>query len=228
MKFNKLKYIIFSLVFVYSFLWTAINLFASSLGKEKTPLTVIENQEIQQLVLSKTGIDIVNLKISESPHPFGMMIGIPTQPQLVLSRGLYETFTPEAMEYVVLHEAGHYALWHGTIEFVAGIVLFGIGIYLLKKMTDTKKSLVLSLVIGLLFGILMVQIGKLHELQTDKFTIQRIGNPSGMIEATNKFRDYHGKKYSQNTNPVIQFLFYRANPYDNRIKMAELEIESRK
>jgi len=74
---NAIKYITFTLVFVYSFLWTAINLSISSFGNEKVPVTIIENQDIQKLILNKTGINVGNIKISESPHPFGMMIGIP-------------------------------------------------------------------------------------------------------------------------------------------------------
>ncbi|MFC1710464.1 M48 family metallopeptidase [Patescibacteria group bacterium] len=227
MKTGIAKYIIFTIVFVYSSLWIVINLSLSSLGQEKFPVTVVEDHGVQQLISDKTGVNIENIKISESPHPFGMMVGIPTRPQLILSRGLYDAFTPDEMEYVVIHEAGHYALWHGVKEFVAGLILFMVGIYILRKVVDVRKFLVYSILLGLFFGILMVQLGKAHELQADNYTVKRMENPTGMIEATKKFRDYHGKKYSQATNPLIKFMFYRANPYDNRIKMAQEEIDLR-
>lgn len=47
-----------------------------------------------------------------------------------------------------------------------------------------------------------------------------------MITATEKFRSYYGPRYSENSNQIIQWLFYRGNSYDNRIKMAEEEITS--
>jgi Zn-dependent protease with chaperone function len=225
---TKLSLIIFILVYAYSFLWNQINLSLSSFGQDKVPVTLVENQDIQQLLSNETGSEINAVTIFETPHPFGMMIGIPTKPLLVLSRGLYETFSQDEMEYVVLHEAGHYVLWHGVIELVVGLILLVIGIVTLRKIKSIKKSLLVSVLIGLLFGALMIQLGRAHELQTDNYALRKMNNPNGMIEATKKFRDYHGDKYSLSPNPLMQFLFYRGNPYDNRIKMAELEIEKRK
>jgi len=61
-----LKYTIFAVVFIYTFLWTPINLFLSSLSQKKFPITVVDNDQIRQLVKKKTGIDVVTIKISES------------------------------------------------------------------------------------------------------------------------------------------------------------------
>ena len=216
------------MVFIYTFSWIPIRLFLSSFRQKKISITVIENQQIQQLIQDKTGIDIKAIKISESDHPFGMMIGIPTKPQLILSRGLYETFTSDEIEYVVLHEAGHYKLWHGVIEFIVGVILFVIGILVLRKINVLKLSIPTALVLSLIFGILMVRLGHSHELQTDGYTVKKMTNPEGMIQATYKFQNYHRKRYTKTRNKVIQFLFYRGNPYENRIKMAREEILERK
>lgn len=222
-----IKYIIFAVVFIYSSQWVAINLLLSSLGKEKAPMTVIQDDEIRTILSDQAGLRISTIKISESQHPFGMMVGIPLKPQLILSRELYNTFSSDAIEYIVLHEAGHYTLWHGVIEFAAGLILFLIGISILKKIKGINKSLITSVLLGLVLGVLMIQLGKYHELQADNYTVKRISNPIGMVEATKSFRDYHGKKYSQSKSPLIQFLFYRADPYENRIKIAEREIKLR-
>lgn len=37
-----------------------------------------------------------------------------------------------------------------------------------------------------------------------------------------------GKKYSENNNKLLQWLFYRSNLYNNRIKMAQEEISIKK
>jgi len=225
---NLIKYVIFTVVFIYTFLWTPINLFLSSLGQKKFPITVIDNNQIRQLVKKKTGIDVVTTKISESSRPFGMMIGIPTKPQLILSRNLYDTFAPDEMEYVVLHEAGHYKLWHGAIEFVVGGVLFIIGLLILRGANQFPASILTAVVVGLVFGVIMIRLGRMHEYQADGYSLTHMTNPEGMIQATGKFRGFYGKSYTENNNKVIQFMFYRGNPYDNRIKMAQAEIERRK
>lgn len=223
----KFEYILFTLIFFYISLWIQIKLFLSSLGQKKFPISTIQNEKLQKLIYNKTGVGIKSIKISESNHPFGMMIGIPTRPQLILSRKLYETFNPQEMEYVVLHEAGHYKLWHSVIEFTVGLLLLVIGFLILKNILFLS-SVIIAVILGVVFGMVMIQIGRLHEYQTDGFTVKRISNPRGMIQATDKFRNFHGKKYSENKNKLLQFLFYRGNPYDSRIKMAEKEIEIRK
>ncbi len=225
---NILKYFFFTIVFIYTCLWVPINLFLSSLGQKKFPITVIENEQIRQLINKKTGTDIRLIKISESNRPFGMMIGIPGKPQLILSRNLYDTFTPGEMEYVLLHEVGHYKLWHGVVELIAGTILLAIGILVLRKISPFPTSILSAIALGVVFGIIMIRLGKAHEYQADNFSLKNMTNPEGMIQATNKFRGFYRKRsYTENNNKLISFLFYRGNPYNNRIKMAQTEIERR-
>ncbi len=88
-------------------MWVQIKLLFGSLGKDRPPITIVENPQIQQLIKDKTRIDVESIKISESDRP-----------QLFLSRELYNSFTPDEVEYVVLHEAGHYALAHSVKELL--------------------------------------------------------------------------------------------------------------
>lgn len=212
---------IFGLVIWITFYWVAISLFVSSLGQKKAPIMIVENIPLLQLIKDKTGIGITNVKISESQQPFAFMVGIPTQPQLIISRAVYDNFNPSAMEYVLIHEAGHYKFWHGVTEFGAMLILLIIGVVLIKKL---NLGFVKIIILGLFFGILLIQLGKFDEIQADKFTAKTMTDPQGMIEATNNFRNYHGKRYTENENKLLEFLFYRSNPYDNRIKMAEEQI----
>lgn len=221
-----IKFIIFGIVFIYTALWSQANLFLSSLGQKKSPVTIVQNDDLRKLIRSKTGIDIESIKILESDKPFGMMVGIPTKPQLILSRKLYDTFTPDEIEYVVLHEAGHYKLWHTITELVAGIALLVIGTLILKRITPLPLSLPTALLLGLVFGILMIRVGRLNEYQADSYSLKHMTNPQGMITATNKFRAFYEDSYPK--SKIIQSLFYRGNPYDNRIKMAQAEIAARK
>ena len=209
-----IKYLVLALVLGYTAEWVPVNLLLATLGHDRPPITIVKNEALTQLIQNKTGVKINAIKISESDRPFGLMIGIPGSPQLILSRHLNENFSPSEMEYVVLHEAGHYRLNHSLKELLLGLILLFIGIRLCR-------SIPAAVFLGLIFGIGVIQLGKLHELQADQYSLDRTSDPQGMITATEKFSRYYGPKYSENVNPVWQWLFYRGNPYDNRIKMAE-------
>jgi Zn-dependent protease with chaperone function len=221
-----IKFLLFGIVLAYTAMWSQTNLFLSSLGQKKSPVTTIQDDDLRQLIQNKTGTNIKSIKIAESDKPFGMMVGIPTKPQLILSRKLYDTFTPDEMEYVVLHEAGHYKLWHSVTELTAGIFLFVVGVLILRKVMPIPLSLPTALLLGVIFGILLIRIGRLHEYQADSYSLKHMPNPQGMIAATSKFREFYEASYPK--NKVVQLLFYRGNPYDNRIKMAQAEILARK
>lgn len=224
---KRVRYFIFAIILGYTGLWMQINLLLATLGKDKPPLTTVRNETLTNLMAEKTGLKLVSVKIAEADRPFGMMTSVFWSPQMILSRNLYENFNASEMEYVVFHEAGHYKLRHIFKEWLLGLMLLGTGIWILKKLKTNRAALFAAATIGFIFGVIMIQLGKIHELQADQYSLDRMADPRGMITATEKFKSYYGPKYSQNTNPVIQWLFYRANPYDNRIKMAEAEISSR-
>lgn len=220
--FVKIKTIfVFLLILFYIPMWLQINMFVSSFGVAKKATTILKDEKIEKVLLIKAKIKIDNIKISESSDLFGMMIGIPGNPQLILSRKLYETFDSDELEYVIMHEAGHYKLAHSIKELLEGLVFFGIGIVVLKK----YPNMFLAASLGLVFGILMIQFGKLNEIEADKYSLERVGNPNGMITATEKFRE--AWKRQDPNNSIIRFLFYRGNPYENRIRMASEEINKR-
>src|SRR3989344_7621216 len=133
MEAETIKYVVFASILFYVPLWSQINLFLSSLGRSKRPVTIVSDKRISKILLEKTNTKLKSIKISESNLPFGMMIGIPFFPQLILSRAVYETFNENEIEYVVLHEAGHYNLGHSVKELVFGVMFFLIGLFLLNK-----------------------------------------------------------------------------------------------
>lgn len=214
-------YLVFGLILFYIPMWLQINLFLSSLGKKKKPVTFLRNAGISKILLNKAQTKIDTLKITESDLLFGMMMGIPGNPQLILSRKLYETFNKDELEYVILHEAGHYKLGHSVRELSEGIVFLIIGFLLLTRF----PSLLLAVALGMFFGTVMIQMGKISELEADTFSLKRMTNPKGMITATEKF--YKAWKTQDPKNTLVRLLFYRGNPYKNRIRMANEEIKSR-
>lgn len=216
-----LNYLVFGLILFYIPMRIQINLFLSSLGKKKKPVTLLRNVGISKILSTKAKTKIDTIKIIESDLPFGMMVGIPGNPQLILSRKLYETFDKDELEYVILHEAGHYKLSHSVKELTEGIIFFAIGLFVLVRF----PSIILAAILGLVFGILMIQLAKISELEADNFSLKRMRNPKGMITATEKF--YKVWKSQDPKIPLIRYLFYRGNPYENRIKMATVDIKRR-
>jgi len=225
MKLYKLKYLLFLLLVVYIPQWTQVNLIISGIGKNKPPVTTVIDTKISDLVQDKTAVDIKTINISESELLFGMMIGIPGRPELVLSRKLYETFSETELEYVLLHEAGHYKLSHSIKEIVLAIFLLLLGITLLRRFSSKPKGFLYALFLGLLFGIVLIQYGKISEIEADSYTLERISDPQGMIQATEKFKKIADQG---GTKPfLVKFLFERKNPYQNRVLMAEEELRKR-
>ncbi len=209
-------------------MWMQINLFLSSLGKTKKPLVTLKDKNISKMIFEKTNTRLDYIKISESDKPFGMMMGIPFFPQLILSRKLHETFNKDEIEYVILHEMGHANLWHSTQELLAGIIFFIAGLVVLNRFSGVI-GVVIAIILGLVFGILMIQFAKFKEIEADKYSLKRLTNPKGMITATHKFH----KAYVEPSeiNAIVRFLFYRGNPgnpYPNRIRMAKIEEKNRK
>jgi Zn-dependent protease with chaperone function len=221
------SYFLYVFVFISITLWVTIALWGSSLGKQKKPVTILSDKNISILIKQKTGIIIESVTIAESDRPFAMMVGIPSKPQLVLSRYLYSTFSPVALEYVLLHEAGHYVLWHSVIETLAGITFLILGIMLLKRIHHGCRLYVTAVLLGVFFAVFMIRLGRIHEYNADGYTLKHISNPKGMIEATENFKTYYGMNFTENHNPILQWLFYRSNPFENRIEMAEREINRR-
>jgi len=214
--------IIFVFVFIVTCLWQQISLLWGSFGKKKNPVTPLTNTRLSKLLKKKTGLNLNLFKISESQSPFAMMIGIPGLPQLIFSRNLYENFDSDELEYVILHEAGHYVLAHTLKESLLGLVLFVFG---MCAVYIGQIPLILAMFLGLFLGILIILYGRHNELEADTYSLKRVSNPQGMISATSKFQHH----YKTNSLPkLVQFLFYRGNPYSNRIRMAKHEIESRK
>lgn len=217
--------ILFSLTLVFTTLWMQITLILGSLGQSKNPLFSVNNNSLQTLIANKTGVWIDSFKLAESDHPYGMMVGIPSKPQLILSKGLYNSFNSDELQYVTLHEAGHYVLNHTLKELIFGTILFFVGAFILRRIAKTRWSFMLALLIGVLFGILAIQQGRYHELQADDYALSKMDNPMGMITATTKFEQYFEQTHDRPKQALIQQLFYRGNPYENRIKMAEEKLK---
>lgn len=184
----------------------------------------VQDQELTQMVKSKTGIELSTFYISESEKVWGMMAGIPGKPTMLLSKPLYECFNKDELQFVVLHELGHYASQHSIKELVVSLTLLGAGFFILKRMKTLKAALVTSVCLGILFGLLALQCGKFNEYEADQYAMTRMDNPEGAVQAAYRFKEAYNQPDKET---LMHILLFRRIPYYERINTARKEIEAR-
>jgi len=225
MKLKWPKYVVFGLIFIGVTLWMQLWLMVVNTIVGSGSYTSIENGLLEDTLIEKSGISISGIKMADTDRAFGAMIGLPSKPQMILSRGLLERFSSTEIEYVVLHEAGHYYLSHTIKEAVVGLVFLAFGILLLKRIRENRGGIATTILMGAFFGIVMIQLGRKHEVEADRYALEQISDPHGMYSASEKFRSEYVN--SKNDNQLLRLLFYRGNSYDSRLRMANDEISKR-
>lgn len=193
---------------------------------KKTLLIKARDKEILSL-LEKTGIKMDYYWKYSTKESWGMMAGIPGKPQMFLSTYALENFDKDELEWLVLHEVGHYVLNHSIKEAVYQILLLVVGIYIISLL---NIQLYLSLLIAIPLAMLSVQIAKYHEYQAENFALIRMSNPQGMVRSGKRSFEHNvwGKKLN-NVEYVFKKLFNRwdVSMYHQRIKMANNKLSKK-
>jgi len=220
---NLMKYLVFILLFIFTTHWFQGKLLLSSLGKGKSPVSFVQDEKTQRLVSKHAGSEIKNVKIIESDRPYGMMIGIPGKPQLVFSRGLYDNFSFEELEYVVLHESAHYKYFHTIKQLILLVSFLIVGTALLRFVRmNSWQSLLFAVLLAVGLGVSFLQVARRNEYEADRYAVDNISNVEGMIGATRNFEQYYGS--GNKRNKILERIFYRSVPYEKRIEMAKAKI----
>lgn len=145
---------------------------------------------------------------------------------MILSQALYKTFNVDEIEYVVLHETGHYVFAHSAKLAVLFLSLLSIAFVLI---TDSQMPIVWMLV-AVMIGLIQIQMSRVCEYEADAFALSHLSNPKGMITATHKFQKAYKNfdiiRHDEDT--VIGRLIYMGIPYNKRVQCAEKEIQKRK
>src|SRR3990167_7649858 len=82
----------------------------------KQKMKVAQDKWITNLVNKTSEVKLQKFLLVGSRELFGGMSGLPGKPLLSLSKTLYKTFTQKELEYVILHELGHYINIHPLKE----------------------------------------------------------------------------------------------------------------
>lgn len=208
-----MKITLFILIYLLLCNWFRIKSLLSAFLHPKKKIRRIKDQWIIDTIKKKTGLTIKNITIFETDKLFGMMAGIPTKPIMILSRGIYKEFKKWELEWVILHEAAHYILWHSAkmASFQLGSVL--LGIFLLNYFQSAFYSIILATILAFFF----IRYSKQYEHEADKYAIEKVDNPKGVITAQEKLI----KHYKINENSFFRKYFTSGTLPTERIALAK-------
>lgn len=219
-----LKYLLFTVIFLGIANWISVYYFLINLFKPRQKLVSVKDKEMLAKLKRKTGLDS-SIRLMEINKMIGFMISSPPfPPVMVFSNKLFNAFNNNEREWVLLHEAAHYFMWHSLKFALSQLIILIIGLLLIKKFIGNDWILSVSF-IGLLLGIIYVQIAKIFEYQADTFAAENMDNPRGMITGNIKMRKANTGILA---NPIMKKLFIIAVPYEKRIKLAERQLKGLK
>jgi len=198
---NIIIFTIFFLVIVNWFqLYSFLNLFIGL----KIKTSSAKDNWIQNTVKKKTGLELLDITLFHDKKMYGMMAGLPFWPKMILSTGLYKSFNKDELEWVILHEAGHCVLWHNLEAFFIEMTILSFGIYLLRLI---QMNFFLMLILCLLLSFLCIQIIRWTiEYVADRYSINQVDNPRGVITAQNKFRKNYFKNPFSDEKSLLKWL----------------------
>lgn len=218
-----MKYLILFITIYLTAYWEVVLLLAKSLFK-KREVKVMKDKFVTGIITKKANLELKVFRIIKSDMPFGFMVGLTGKPVMALSSKLYKTFTKDELEFVVLHEAGHFVLKHSIKEAVVVISAFVIGsvpIFL----SNSTLPIAGVLATGFVLGLIVLKYGTLSEIEAEKFMLGKISSPVAVISASKKFQNVWRKTPPENS--LVFRLFYRGLHQDKRIRMAKEEIKRR-
>ena len=209
---------VFTLLFLTIANWFQIIKFSSLFIGPKIKTSLVKDDWIQNTVKKKTGLTLLDITLFHDKKMYGMMAGLPFWPKMILSTGLYKSFNKDELEWVILHEAGHCVLWHNLQSFLIEMIILLSGIYLIQV---NKISFSFILILSLLLGFICVQIIRwTTEFVADKYSINRVDNPKGVITAQEKFRKSHYKNPFNDEKSILRFLIHWNITPSKRIEIA--------
>ena len=190
-----------------------------SIGASNAAITRRENTELTDYIKTQTGVHIPSFYLIQSDSVFASMTGIPTNPIMTISKGMYDSFSPEELHYIVLHETGHYALWHTVQELLLQCAVIIIAFFVFRSFTHHALIMIaIAAASAMVSGIVMIQITRGWERQADMYALERLHDPRAMITATRKLAAAWGGPADDS---LLRVLFYRGVPYSERIRNAE-------
>lgn len=214
-------FIVFTLIFLCVSQWVMFPTMLSGVFRATQTSRVERDPEILSFLHKEGKMKLDSYRVINSDKPFAAIGGIPGFPQLYISRPLLDTFTPDEMRYVLMHEVGHVERQHVFREVMLMIAIISMVWSLFAKIhlwqKPRKTQLILACFAGVFLGVIMIQFERIHEYEADYFAIKHLENPQGMVTAAGKLKEAWGTPERQT---LLRELFYRGVPYEARVSMA--------
>jgi len=204
--------------------WIQIYYLAKNFLKPKPKVIPLLDDKLLTKYKSLTKLDLSINIIEENSLMVGFMLSSPPfKPIMVFSQKLFKNFTLKELDWVVLHEAGHYLMLHNWKLALSQFILLIIGLFIVESFRF--QTLFSILVISLLLPLIYIQVAKIFEYQADNYAVKTMPDPRGMISGNTKMRKVNNWERKR---PFIKKFLVIAVPFEERIKMAKREIASRK
>lgn len=194
-------FIIIFLILCNRFWFNAV---LESFQQEKTKVEILEDQELLNFIREKAGLKISKIKILDTNKVWAFMGGIPGFPYMVISKDAYENFSKDELEWLVLHESGHYVLWHNVKCIFLQALLIIVGLFLITNLSIT--NVISAVILGIIFPIIYIQIARKFEYEANDFAMSRMTNPKALTTIYDKAK-IRWKKKGQGENSLTQRLF---------------------
>ncbi|MDO8609901.1 MAG: M48 family metalloprotease [bacterium] len=217
--FNNIIYLLFYITICNLF---QIKYLLSNLINPKKKLVDIKENSLIKKINNKTGLKIIIKIMCEEEKMIGFMVSSPPfKPMMIFSKKLYENFNSDELEWVMLHESAHYLMWHNLKFALVQIIYLIISLWLVFEF---KISFIISIVLFVISSILYVHTVRIFEYQADYYAATHMDNPKGMITGNIKMRKANTMLDGNNW----KHLFTIGVPYEERIKMAEKQLQLNK
>lgn len=215
-----MSYLIFVIIFLFICNYFQILQFSKLIVGPKIKTEILKDDWINSVVKKKTGLNLKDITLFKDQKMYGMMTGLGPwiMPRMILSEGLYKKLNKDELEWVILHEAGHCVLFHNLQSLIIELVSLAAGLYLISTQ---NINLFLIPVLSLVLGIISIQVIRvMTEYAADKYSIERVDNPIGVITAQDKFRKNYKKSIFSNEKSIVRFLFHWNIYPSQRTRMA--------
>ena len=210
--------IIFVIFFLAIVNWSQIISFSSLFVGPKIKTSTVKDEWINKIVRKKTGLKLLDITLFHDKKMYGMMAGLPFWPKMILTDSLLKNFNKDELEWVILHEAGHCVLWHNLKAFLVELSFITLGTLIIYFYELNLFGAILSAII---LSLLCIQaIRWLIEYQADRFSIERVDNPRGVITAQEKIRNAKHKNLFSSEKSLGRFLLHWNIYPSKRIEMA--------
>ena len=168
--------VIFVLLFFFIVNRNWIRSFFEGFVNQESKPEDLKDQKILELVKSKTGLKLNKIKLLDTKTTWAMMAGLPAMPYMIISKDAYENFSKDEMEWLLLHEAGHYALWHNAKMILHQLLFIAIGVWTLSVFNE----LLVALLVAVSCAILHTQLVRRFEYEANYYALSKMDNSKGL------------------------------------------------